>query len=94
MSRHGVFDARWRMVGRAAAVVFAVLSTVVVIVGCVLVQFDDQYDASGVAGRLLAGVFGGLFAAAIYSPLTAVVSLCVGGVVALMGRLRSSVSER
>lgn len=77
---------RWRVLGRAAAVVFALLSVVLAIIGCVLIQFDDQYDASSVPERTLAGFFGGLLTAAISAPVTAVISLVLGGVTALFGR--------
>ena len=64
----------WRM----ALLAWAALSAMVGIAGWVLTQFDSQYDNAGVAGRLLSGIFAGLFAMAIYSPITLAVAAVIG----------------
>jgi uncharacterized membrane protein len=73
---------RWGVLGRATALAFSALSLAVMLAGAVVVQFDDQYEAAGVLERPLVGILAGMFGAVILSPVTAVVSLAIGVVVA------------
>ncbi len=78
----------WRTFCRVAAAVFAMLSTLIVLAGCALVQVDDQSDAAGFPERILAGFVGGLFAAGLYAPLTGVLSLIASGAITFGWRRR------
>ncbi|MDZ7734570.1 MAG: hypothetical protein U5R31_17135 [Acidimicrobiia bacterium] len=62
------------------------LGPMVVAVGWVFTQFDSQYDATSVVGRMLIGVPVGLFAAVVYSP----VSLFVAGTIGVAAGFRYS----
>jgi hypothetical protein len=63
---------------RLTALTFIVLSMVFVVAGLVVVQFDEQYSVDAVPERTMVGVFGGLYGAALLSPITLVVSVIVG----------------
>jgi hypothetical protein len=69
---------RWRFAWRVGVITFIVLSIAAAIAGWVLTQFDDQYEASGVAERMFIGVFAGAFGALLLTPVSAIVSLIVG----------------
>jgi hypothetical protein len=74
----------WGFGWRTAAVVFLVLSTLFVVGGLIAVQVDDQYSSDPVLQRSFVGVFGGLYGAALLSPITLVVAAIVGAVAGLV----------
>lgn len=76
---------RWRFAWRVGLITFIGLSIAAVVAGWVLTQFDDQYEASGVAERMFVGVFAGAFGALLVSPISALIGL-VAGVVASVWR--------
>jgi membrane protease YdiL (CAAX protease family) len=77
----------WGYGWRVAGLTWIICSAVVAVAGLILTQLDSQYDASGVAGRLLAGVGAGLLAMLLYSPLTLAVGV-LGGLVAGLAHRR------
>jgi hypothetical protein len=76
----------WGFGWRSGVLAFALLSLLAAAAGLVAVQFDDQYEQAGILGRLFVGAFGGLFSAALASPVTAVVAAGAGGLAGLHRR--------
>src|SRR5690606_36829824 len=77
---------RWRFARRVGLITFIGLSISAVVAGWILTQFDEQYEAAGVAERMFIGVFAGAFGALLVSPISALVSLIVGVVAAVWRR--------
>ncbi|WP_426574900.1 hypothetical protein [Aquihabitans sp. McL0605] len=80
----------WGFGWRVGLMAWTGLSALVGVIGLVLTQFDPQYDHDAGPGRLVSGVFAGLFALAIYAPITLAVACLAGLVAGLAHRRRLS----